>query len=91
MTSAVCQWVGRLLVTSAVKGLNYVGLEYIRVIYLQTVILSPLFNQGATIQSPGEGGAGVFVADKLFISTLLGGALKMSNFKFYYMFILNSS
>ena len=36
--------------------------------------------KGATIQSPGGGGAGVFVADKLLISTTrLGGALKISN------------
>ena len=28
----------------------------------------------------GGGGAGVFVAGKLFISTRLGGALKISNF-----------
>ena len=34
--------------------------------------------KGATIQSPG--GTGVFVPDKLFISTPLGGALKISNF-----------
>ena len=33
---------------------------------------------GGTIQSPG--GGGVFVADKLFISTRLGGALKLLNF-----------
>ena len=40
-------------------------------------------NKGAIIQSPapGGGGAGVFVADKLFISTWRGGPLKMSNFK----------
>ena len=35
--------------------------------------------EGATIWSPGEG-AGVFVADKLFISTRLGCALKTSSF-----------
>ena len=35
---------------------------------------------GPTIQSPGGGGGGVFVADKLFISTKLGGTLKISNF-----------
>ena len=28
----------------------------------------------------GGGGAGIFVADKLFISTPFGGALKISNF-----------
>ena len=33
-----------------------------------------------TIQSPGGGGPIVFVADKLFISTRLGGALKIINF-----------
>ena len=39
-------------------------------------------SKGTTIQSPGGGGgwAGVFVTDKLFISTRLGGALKISNF-----------
>ena len=39
--------------------------------------------EGATIQSAegvGGGEAGVFVADKLFISTWLGGTLKFSNF-----------
>ena len=35
--------------------------------------------KGATIQYPG-GGAEVFVASKLFISTGLGGALKISHF-----------
>ena len=46
--------------------------------------------KGATIQSPGgEGGAGIFVADKLFISTRLDGALKISNFNtcFYKTFL----
>ena len=39
------------------------------------------FPQGATIQSSGGGGgAGVFVSDKLFISTWLGGALNFLNF-----------
>ena len=37
-------------------------------------------NKGATIRFPGGGGAGVFVAGKLFISTGLGGALKVSHF-----------
>ena len=41
--------------------------------------------KGATIQYLGGGGAGVFVARKLFISTGLGGALKISHF--FYMFI----
>ena len=36
--------------------------------------------KGGTIQYPGGGGAGVFVAGKLFISTGLGGALKISHF-----------
>ena len=36
-------------------------------------------NKGATIQYLG-GGGGVFVAEKIFISTRLGGALKISNF-----------
>ena len=38
--------------------------------------------RGATIRYPGrgKGGAGVFVAGKLFISTGLGGALKISHF-----------
>ena len=36
---------------------------------------------GATIQSSGGGGAGVFIVEKkYFISTRLGGALKMLNF-----------
>ena len=36
--------------------------------------------KGGTIQYPGGGVAGVFVADKLFISTGLSGALKISHF-----------
>ena len=36
-------------------------------------------HKGANIKYPGGGGAGVFVADKLFISTRRGGALKISN------------
>ena len=36
--------------------------------------------KGATIRFPGGGGAGVFVAGKLFILTGLGGALKISHF-----------
>ena len=35
--------------------------------------------------SRGGGGAGVFVADKLFISTGLGGALKISNLSHVYI------
>ena len=34
-------------------------------------------DKGASIQSPGAWEAGVFVEDKLFISTRLGGALKI--------------
>ena len=38
-------------------------------------------SKGAIIRFPGGGGgAGVFVAGKLFISTGLGGALKISHF-----------
>ena len=33
----------------------------------------------------GGGRGGVFVADKLFISTKLGGALKISNFIYVYI------
>ena len=36
--------------------------------------------KGATMRYPGGGGAGVFVAGKLFISTGLDGALKISHF-----------
>ena len=40
--------------------------------------------KGTTIQYPiGGGGAGVFVAGKLFISIRLGGALKISHFITY--------
>ena len=44
---------------------------------------SIFLGKGGTIQSPGGGGARVYVADKLFISIRLGD----ENFKFYYMFI----
>ena len=42
-----------------------------------------MYPKGATIRFPGGGGGGwtgVFVAGKLFISTGLGGALKISHF-----------
>ena len=36
--------------------------------------------KGATMRYPGGGGAGVFVAGKLFILPELGGALRISHF-----------
>ena len=42
--------------------------------------------KGATIRFPG-GGAGVFVAGELFISTGLGGALKISHFVYMEQFL----
>ena len=44
-------------------------------------LLGSTDSKGTTIRFPGGGGgAGVFVAGKLFISTGLGGALKISHF-----------
>ena len=67
-------WVNVFCLLGPVWG-TYITSRFRAIVYLRP--------KGANIQSPGEGGGGwtgVFVADKFFIPTRLGGALKILNF-----------
>ena len=59
---------------SAVESLSsfFRFFRYALLCIIQGQLFKKVIQLGATIQSAGEGGAGVFVADKSFISTCHG-------------------